>query len=529
MIPVRPWTRLELITLAGVLALGIAVGWNLRFPDVLTGGDDLTNLLLARSIAQGTYRDLHLASTPLHAHYPPLMPLWIWLLVEVGGGTLAMVQAANLALLAMIAVMMADALRRLGEARLGVALAALLVFNPMLIRHAGTALAELLLLACSTAALYALLRSREAGARVGRWHAVAFLAGVAAFGAKTIGLATLGAVVVAIAMTHPRRGAILGFASLAVSGLWFGYVRFAQARGISYSYWDDLQMGSLGGGPQPMLARVLANGRAYLQDGLPETLGLSMVPGTAWDNLAWTAVLLPAGIAGAWSLRRQWSALPLLLVATVPILLVWPWAMPRLAVPLVPAGLGCLLVGSRHLGQRLGGSRGRAILAGLLSLALALSVTQAAWRHWRVMRTCPTDEIYSHPGRCTVPEERALVAAARVAGTILPDSAVVLTSKPHVVYWFSRRRTVPTRVVDRAPADALLDVLDHYGVTIVLLTHMHPTETGRLAALFEERCEAFAPLPGAPAGTVLLKRSDGTGQNACVAMQSFRSWRPPAA
>lgn len=525
----RAWDRREQALLLVIMVTGVCLGWALRFPEVLTGGDDLTYLLLSRAIGGGSYRDIWLLGTPPHALYPPVMPVWVWILSVIPGESLGTIQAANLLLLALTAALSGDAVRRLGFARLGVVASGLVMFNPVLLRMAGSAMAEPLLVALSTVAMWAMLRADQTGeAHQRRWIAVAVCFALAAFLTKTIGVAVVAGALVALMIRARWRSAIVPvITSGLVVGAWFEYVRRAGRATIGSSYLADLSVGHAGETAFGLTGRILRNARYYLREGLPDLLGLFMVPSTPWDNLAWTALLLPAGLLGAIWLIRRWPIAPVVLAGTLFILLLWPWGFTRLAAPLVPLGVTSIVVGAMVAGYRLGGPRVGWITCVGIVLALGLSLSARLHADWIVMRECPRPDPYGTASPCTSVIERALVAAARTAKEHLPASAVIATTKPQVIFWFGERRTVPTASLRGSTASTLLPGMHRVGATHILLARMHPVGYRDLAAAFEGACQEFTEVAPVPGPAVLLAPREAGEPDACEAIRGVLSWPAP--
>lgn len=517
------------MVLLAVIVAGICLGWVLRFPAVLTGGDDLTYLLLGRAIEGGSYRSIWLLGEPLHALYPPVMPVWVWILTGVLGGDLGTIQAANLLLLALTATLSGDAVRRLGFARLGVAVAALVMLNPVLLRMAGTAVAETLLVALSTVAMWCMLRADHAGeAHRVRWIALAVFFAFAAFLTKGIGVAVVAATLVALLIrARWRPAAVTTMASVLVIGGWFEYVRRAGRATVGSSYLADLSIGHASEVTRTLVPRILRNARYYLQEGLPDVLGLFMVPSTWWDNLAWTVILVPAGLVGAIWLVRRWPVAPVVLAGTSIILLLWPWGISRLAAPLIPLVVTGIVVGAMVGGRHLGGLRvGRAASVGVV-LALALSLTVRLHGDWTIMRECPRPDPYGLPSPCTSPVERALVAGARAVEAELPASAVIATSKPLVVYWFGGRQTARLELLRGSTPSTLVAEMHRLGATHILFSRMHLVEVRDLAATFEGACHALTTIAPVPGPAALLAPRAAGEPDACEAIRTVLSWPSP--
>lgn len=525
----RAWDRGEYLVLFAILITGVWLGWALRFPAVLTGGDDLTYLLLSRAIAAGSYRDIWLLGEPLHALYPPIMPVWVWILSVVPGGALGTIQAGNLLLLAVTATLTGDAVRRLGFARFGVAVVGLVMFNPVLLRMAGTAVAESMLVALSTGAMWAMLRADQAGeAHRRQWTALAVCFTLAAFLTKTVGVAVVAGVVVALMVrSRWRSAAVAMIASGLVVGAWLEYVRRAGRATIGSSYLADLSVGHAGAAAGGLTGRVLYNARYYVQEGLPDLLGLYMVPLTPWDNLAWSLVLLPSGLVGAIWLVRRWPMAPLVMAGTLGILLLWPWGITRLAAPLVPLAVTMFVIGATIAGRHIGALRGGWVASAGIVLALGLSLSVRLHRDWTTMRECPRPDPYGTASPCTSPIERALVAGARAAEAHLPASAVIATSKPQVVYWFGRRRTAPIGQLRGSTPSTLLAAMHRLGATHVLLSRMHPVEYRDLAAAFAGACRDLTPAAPVPGPAVLLAPRVAGEPDACEAIARVLSWQAP--
>jgi hypothetical protein len=352
---------------------------------------------------------------------------------------------------------------------------------------------------------------------------------LAAFLTKTIGVAVVAAALGALLIRSRWRWAAVGTAASGlVTGTWLYYIRRAAESTIGNSYLRDLSVGYPSETAFGPTGRILRNTRYYLEEGLPELLALFMVPSSRLDNLVWAVVLVSAGLAGTIWLVRRWPMAALALPGMAFILLLWPWGITRLAIPLIPLGITGIVIGAMVGGRHLGGPRvGRAASVAIV-MALGLSVPIRLHRDSTWMRQCPRPDPYVAASPCTSPMERALVAGARRAEAHLPAVAVIATTKPPVVYWFSERRTVPLRLLGTATASTLVAEMRRVGATHMLLARMHPVEYRDLAAAFEGACQDLTEAAAVPGPAVLLAPRTAGEPDACAAIRAVLSWSPPA-
>lgn len=518
-----------------LLVGGALLGWFLRFPTFLTGIDDTTYLLLSHSLEAGSYRDIWLVGTPLHGQYPPGMPAWLWLIGQVGGG-LAMVTILQLGLLAATGWLLADALRRLGHGTVGIITAGLVMVNPMLTYHAGSMLSEILFLAVTTVTMYALLRAELLEEGEGwQWLALAVGSALAAFLVRTIGLAAIAALIATLLMRRRWRwAAVASFLSLVTVGGWMTYVLIATRDSLGHSYLTDLNgttPAQTGGGTvsaiTALVTRAGTNLREYLEVGVPGLLSLPMVPGSIADNLIWSLLLGLAGGIGFLYLARRWPVVPLYATAAVVILLLWPWPIERLALPLVPIGLAAILLGAEQSGRRLARRGGGNWILLATTTALGFAGLQGQAKRWIEMQGCPSVDPYATPAFCTTPEQRALIAAIRAVDRDLPPTATIATSKRPLTYYLSGRQTVPLDLLDHQ-FETLAGLLPRLGVSHILLSRMNPVEIERVGPRLLAVCDELAiatPVEG-PA-VVLRERSVGE-PDACPTLRRLMAWQVTA-
>ena len=421
------WSRPSLGVLGLVLVLGCVVAWCARAAVLTIGGDDTTYLTLAQSLRTGHYRDEFLVGMPPHAQYPPGYPLWLALIRLVAGPALDAAIGANILLVALTALLAADAVRRLGAPRLGVVVAAMVVFNPHLMMLASELRSEILFVALSAVALWASLRavaSDHRGAAL-----VACAAAVASFLTRTVGIAVIPAVIAALLISRQWRRAAVGAAVAGVVTVgWFQYTAWAASQSIGHSYANDLARLAAPNAVTDVARRALVNLEYYFVRLAAVPFGLPDLPNQPLDNGILGGLLLVLMAVGGWSLRRRWPALPLYAAMSLGVLLLFPWAFTRFVTALYPWLAIFALMGWWHLLGRATRGRGEraAMVFGLVVASWAVvSQVKAA----RLARLCRATEPYADP-RCYDPETRGVIAAIRFVAESLPANAIVATSKP---------------------------------------------------------------------------------------------------
>ena len=108
-----------------------------------TGNDDATYLLLARSLRQFSYRDIHIFGAPVHSQYPPAYPA---LLALTGGGLgldLTWPSLTSVALSTIALALIFDLARRVMPIGFALVLLTLLAINAPLLSYAGAVRSEI--------------------------------------------------------------------------------------------------------------------------------------------------------------------------------------------------------------------------------------------------------------------------------------------------------------------------------------------------------------------------------------------------
>jgi 4-amino-4-deoxy-L-arabinose transferase-like glycosyltransferase len=498
------------------VVLAMVLGWLGRQPLVTTGGDDATYILLAQSLRHGAYRDIFLPGAPAHAQYPPGFPLLILAVRTLTLGSLEAVRATNLLLLALTAMLTAAVTRRIASNTLGVASAALVMLNPLLLHHAGWILSDILFVTWTTLALWASQRALSQSSRA-LWL-VAGCTAVAAFFTRSAGITVVLAVVGGLLLQRRWKVApFVGGVAVALVIAWFTYTHWAAGRTLGWSYQNDLAYVQ----PRMLLAllrRMLVNAGSYGRLVGSTVYSIPDIPATPIDNAIWCILFAGLAAIGLWQIRQRWPTAVLYALLMTGVLLVYPFVAQRLLVPLIPVFIATLLVGVGVVARRLGVARpDRAVVAIAVVLACVgiVSGIEAAVRG-TACRAAAGDA-------CRTEAERAWIAAAEWSKRGLPPDAVVASSKPSTFYLISGRRGIPSRMLfaPRKPEDVLAP---RGPVTYVLISDLWNYERASLIQALQPSCARLRPVPHADNRTLIVQvlPGDSTSEEGCHALQNFQ-------
>lgn len=507
------WEWRHWVVVAVLLAVILGQGWAIRRP-VVSGVDEATYLILSGSLEQGSYRDEFLVGRPHHVQYPPGTPAWLLLMRRVGGSSEDAGRLANLVLVALSALLLGDALRRLGHAWLGVGAIGIVGLNPDLLSYGGTLLSEAPYTALSMLAVWATLRADQ---RSGRGSAaLAVAAATASVLTRSIGVVIVGAVG-AWSLLRRRWGlaVALTVAAGAALGGWLWYVSLEAPQTIGASYSKDLANASAG-----LAERVITNLKGYSIRSLPQALAIPALPGTPVDNIAWILALLGFGGVGLAVMIRRWPGAALALLGSAVILLIWPWPVRRLLTPLIPLAVAALVLGALAVGQRLR-MRHHEALAWALMLVLAAFAGAGQISGYRLMQGCDREDPYG-PGGCFTAEQRSQMKAGRFARDSLPSDAVLVNARPAAVYHVSGLSTLPLGLVVREE-DPFAHLRAHR--FFVILSREVTLERGPASRALHSRCHELRVRARFAPATLLLEPRDTltAGPDACPALAAFLS------
>ena len=422
----------------GLAALGLAVlhfvlGFLVFEPTLFPGGDNAGYLILGDALRSGEgYRDLHLPGTPLHAKYPPLLPLLL-----AGVGWLGGVGVAKAAMLVITSTAVWVA-ARLGQRWVGDGPALLavgvLAVNPTLLEYGHYVLSEAPFTLLVVLALWLSLRDDRKGVTL------AMVAAVAAFATRTAGMAVLVALPLAWFLNGRRLRAVWGGAAAAGTlGAWALYQRWAAADQPGYlaelllvdPYAPSAGTVSVAG----LLARTAENCWAYVSRVLPETL-LGPADGGDGFRTVLGLAIVAAALAG-WAIRsrRRVRTPELFALLYTGLIAAWPsvWTDRRFLLPLLPV----ILMLSFSALRRLPPNRGR--WAGWVAPAV-IALFGLAWTAETVPGRLACAASYRAGRPCDPPANASLYDAARWARDNTPPDAIIANRKPRLFYWYARRK-----------------------------------------------------------------------------------------
>ena len=444
-----PLARPRVSPVAEALLVALAVGAAhvaLRADPVDSLGvlyDDTVYLALGKAIAEGDgFRSIHLVGAPVHAKFPPGLPL-LHAAAWRACGELACVARAAAMLSAASLAAAAGLLWWYGRAVLGNGLAAMLALAgaPWLlhdaVRYLGGAVSEPPFVLARAGAL--LLADRLARGPDGRRRlTTAVLLGLTLAAATLVrsqGIATVAAVLVALVLARvPWRAttaaAAAAAAPLAAWSLWHGRML---ARGPTAEQPDQLPYTAWL--PHDSLGELLAFVRAVAVRNTEYNAGavsFMLLGETSRAGLLLVAGLAALAAAGALLLVRRAPALPLMLAASLAVVTLWPFNQSRFLVPILPfAGLAAAHAVTRALAGR--------PLPLRLAASAALLLTVATFQ---LGRPAPVERVTSAFAPAFV--ERARAVSAWIARETPPGARILVdrgslfylrTGRPTAVAW----------------------------------------------------------------------------------------------
>ncbi|MFN0178732.1 MAG: hypothetical protein ACKVZ0_07995 [Gemmatimonadales bacterium] len=487
---------------ASLLVVYTALSLVTRLPGVGVGNDDAMYLFLARSLLQGSYRDIFLPDAPFHLQYPPGWPLLLAVPLAIVGDRPGILLLLPLALSLGGLVLLFDCARRLLPPIPALCVLGVAAFNPLLLTYGGRLKAEAALFFFAMLALWC-LRAPDASRRRLMIGAAAAIA--AAF-MRTAGIAVIAAVFVHFVLARQWRW-VLGFGSVAALtfGPWLAWSFLGPRQLVGRSYAGDLatiDADAVADGRHPLLGRALAivNGaQVYLLGHLHAMMGFKQATGTLADNVGWVALLATAGTAGLVTLWRRFRIAVLATVLMFAVLFVWAWADRRFLHPLIPLVGLILITGADTLGRRVG--RLGTIVAPLLVVGLLVPGT---W--WR------TEDLVRHGWNCVTarnldgcytPKERAFLQAS-LAARSLPSDAVALVDREAAFAYHSGRAGVFAHEGTDFSGEDFLAFLERRGVTHVLVSRVTGFSSVRLADQLVSVCRRLDVVGDFGEGTVLF-------------------------
>lgn len=478
-------------------------------PYLFTGGDNVAYYALARALATGQgYVNLIAPEARPETVYPPGYPALLVPFYWVFGGSLVALKIQSL--LAGAIVLVATwgiAVRDRGLPRWApVAAVWLIGLAPVFLLYTHFVLSDMSYTAVAALALWAFSPTRSDDSRDHpsmRWWIVGCLVMLLGFWVRTAGVALIVAVLCwALLRRHWRHAGVVVVAAVAgaVPWLWWtarrppatgGYLQ--QVRSV-----DRLDPESGAIPVVTFIERAWDNLSYYVQIDLPQ-LFWPVFPIPTWVRLAGAVLGAALVLIGAWSLlrRRGVAVWDLYLVATLAMLLLWPWRGDRFFLTLVPFVWLYILTGLDRVASSL---TRRQWVAPLLAVALALVLLVG------VLRTVPAQWVYTrayldgHEMAGYPVFWQDYFESAKWIGEDNPQ-AVIAARKPTFAWYWSQR---PSLVYPfHGDPDRTWRFLRRRGVTHIIVD---PLTQSFLAPMFERHVDDLALAYAGPHREVFVLR-----------------------
>jgi hypothetical protein len=484
---------------AAILALHGVIARLTRSVGIGIGGDAAHYLLLARSIADLSYRDFHVVGAPLHSQYPPGFPALLSVLsLPIGENIdflLAVMIGLSMAALAVVYL----CVRWRGGRGLALSVLALCAVNPALVRQAGQIASEMPYMLLTAVTVWVVLREPEpspGAPQSGRSNFVAGSAAIASALMRVIGVTMVSALLMHWLLNRRYRPVLAAACVSALTvGAWLVVSAMAPLQFVGRSYFADATYTRSDGAPflVTLAGRVLRNIPEYATVSLPWAVTRGPITGTIADYVIGLPLMLVVAAAGVWVMWKQSRFVVLYLLCYGTLLVLWPWGGPRFLIPVLPFLLWTGMAGAFRL------SAVRSWLRPLpLLLALpvgGVGVARAA-TDIRAMSSCDRSAPLVST-TCYTDAQRAFFATAELVRDETPDSAVVLTHIEAILAYVSSRTVLLEEAVDSDPT-RILGSLRSHNVDYVVLTPLRPSALQHVPALRQvcgelELINEFAP------------------------------------
>ena len=445
-----------------LLVVHVALGWAGREIGLLTAQDDGRYMILARALAEGTYRDLYLIGTPLHAVYPPVYPAVLAAWGAVAGSDFGRLLLPSLLFSAGALGFVFAATRRLWSPVAALTCLACLAVNPWLVARAGSVRSEPLYMLLSMIALWGVVRAHPSA----RWIVVASGAAILAALTRTIGVTLVGAL--GLYWLYRRQWKPLvafGVASGAAVGGWLLFTALApnQLEGIHY-FADMMPEGGDG-----LLATLLDRLGRQVPGYAVKTVEAFAPPGirgTPVDNLLWAIIIATGLSVGLFQLMRRWAPAALYLVLYGVVVLVWPYEHIRFIEPIIPLLFVAVFLGLDVTVGRFRPRWRRVALSVFAGFVLAGSVWGT--RGYLATRQDCGPFSLGDPPACLQPDRASYLRALDWVVRETDPDEVFLTLKPEPLYLYTGRRSVLFPVTPRHTPDRYVEGLVSLGIDRII-------------------------------------------------------------
>lgn len=456
-------SRRVLIAIGGLVAAHVVLAWLMRIPAITWGEDDAVYSLLARALAEGSYREYWIVGEPIHARYPPGLPALLALSNLVFGERLD----AHLALMTLCSaaslLLLFDAARRHVGAEIALFATGILALNPTWLSEAGQVMAEAPFRLLLVLTLWSATEREGGGDRA---VLAAASAALAAF-VRTAGIAAVAAL--ALHWMLQRRWKhvlLLGVVATPTIG-WLAWTTAAPNSDEVGAY-VHVVAGSESAPRYSVVNRATQGAWAYARRAVPMALSFVALKANPIDNILWAAlagVTLPIGLVALW---RRWRFLCLIVASYGTVLIAWPWRDARFASPI--SGLILLLIGTGLVvlsrGLRL---RRPVVILAPVTILFLTGAWQAGAPRLRAGLGCDR-ATPAESAACAPEDHRGMSQVALYMRENTPPDAVVFAPKEGAFYYHSQRRSIRDKRAVQTHPDSFTTHLRRAGVTYAILS-----------------------------------------------------------
>jgi hypothetical protein len=504
-----------------ILGVYLVLAWISRLPGVGIGNDDAMYVFLAKSLLQGSYREIFRPEAPPHIQYPPGFPALLAILLPLVGDRSAVLMLIPLSLSAGGLWLLFLTARRILPAFAAVAVLLIAASNPLLITYGGRLKAEAAFFFFTMLTLWAFTGSEPTRRRL----MIGCAAAIASAFMRSVGIAVIAAVLIHFVLERRWRWAIgFGLVAAATFGPWLAWSFLGPRQVVGRSYAGDLMQvqadGARHSDRHPLVTLVLGavlRARVYLLGHLHATMGFAQTAGTLADNLGWVAIFGATSSAGSLALWRRSRITVLTAVMILGVLSVWAWADRRFLHPVAPLVGLLMIAGAVVIGRRLG-RYGPLVAVMVVLVSLAPGTIERAStvvaRGWACDPNRPVETCYN-------PVEAAFLAGS-LAARSLPDTAIALVEREATFAFHSGKRGRYAREDSDAQAASFLNFIRVHRITHALTTRVTREEAIGLEGRLDAICDRVELLGDFGQGTLLFAihpdpRPDQPFEPACPA------------
>lgn len=510
------------------------LAWIGRMPGLFGWEDDARYLILARSLKQGTYRELWFPGLPLHHMYPPGYPALLAVWTSIGGQSIDWILVLQIAMNVTSLWLMFEAIRRWMPAVASICALAITALNPELIGLAGHVVSEPAMMLFLTMSVWAAATPERGRKRTAVMVGAAFLAPFCRTEAIVVPAA-----LIAMSLWQRRSNTwLLAVAFICIVGPLIYWTLHDPNGVVGNSYAADFTKVGAASSPLPvvLVKRSISNAVYYAMRAVPYIFPMpGVLRSTVARSLATLLIMAGLGVGMFVSFKRLTHGV-LTLLACAAIFLVWPWQLARYLVPFLTLIVPLSIFGLLRIGRFLAPRAAGVLVYGTTALAL---LTGASHNRAQIAPRldCRRGGVYPDDS-CVGPEAQKLFKGLKMVSDSLPPDAHVLAAKGATLFYYTGRQGVRSLTMAGLDSGQYWSRLSHLGVGYVLLGEYEPD--GFALAALRTRCASLQPVGSLPANFHLLRvqttsagapaptisASAGDSAPGCIALRQYSAVVP---